>query len=70
MVSTFESYRGGFEDEWGLIDPERLKLFRNGVNYRSRERARGAGVLAPSRESVKDYFDFREEEQEDLAAPT
>jgi hypothetical protein len=63
MVSMFESVKAGPDAGWDFVDPERLKLFREGKNYRSRERAKGVGVLQPNREAVKEYFDFREDDR-------
>lgn len=40
-------------------DPDKLRLFREGVYYRSKERTRGTGVAPIDKQSLQDYLNCR-----------
>jgi hypothetical protein len=50
-------------EEDNAINAEAFKLFRAGKNYRSPERAKGAGVNNISANNLKDYFQSTEIER-------
>lgn len=58
MVNEFG--RGAESAEAG-VDKDRMRVFREGVYYRSKDRAKGTGVAPLNVEAMKDYLNFREE---------